>query len=436
MTPFFNTPPIGVNAIMPLNDRQIKAFKPDIKARKKHDADGLYMLINPNGSKYWRYKYRFAGKEKLMALGVYPDVPLSEARRKRDEAKALIKANIDPMAERTQTKVSIIKRQEQTFESVAEKWLELQTSKLAPKTIKNIRNRLDKHLYPTIGKLPIAEIRRYQLIGIGELMNEAGIYEEAKKTIQTAGQIFNFAILRELIENNPATNVTTTLATINTQHHSALPQVEVKQFYKDLINTGAEEATKHALLLLMLTGARNEALRLSQWQHIDFDNKTWYMPADNMKMGNDFLIPLSEWAIDILEERKQTSGHQTYIFPADKKGGAKQPIMSGNAINRFIAKMGYDGNTPNKSKAVAHGFRSLMTDVCLENSFSQGLVKKALAHTERDKTFAAYYRTDMIEERRKMAGFYSDWLYKQFQEARNEIALETIESAKASIVKI
>ena len=421
---------------MPLNDRQIKAFKPKAKPYKKYDSDGLFMLIHPNGSKYWRYKYQFGGKAQTMALGVYPNVPLIEARRTRDEAKTLLNTGVNPMAERGKAKAATIKKQEQTFEAVAEKWLLLQSSKLAPKTIKNIRNRLDKHLYPTLKNLPIADIRRHQLIDIGDTMNEAGTHEEAKKTIQTAGQIFNFAILHELIENNPATTVNTVLITGETTHHPAIPQAEVKQFYKDLITTGAEEATKHALLLLMITGARNGALRLSQWQHIDFDNKTWYMPADNMKMGNDFLIPLSGWAIDILEERKQTSGHQTYIFPADKKGGAKQPIMSGNAINRFIAKMGYDGKTPTKSKAVAHGFRSLMTDVCLENNFSQGLVKKALAHTERDKAFAAYYRTDMIEERRKMAGFYSDWLHKQFQEARNEIALETIESAKANIVRI
>lgn len=406
---------------MPLNDKQIKAFKPDVKPYKKTDGEGMYLLIQPNGGKYWRMKYRFAGKEKVLAFGTYPDIPLIEARRKREEAKALLQKGIDPMAKRIEEKANTIKRQEQTFQTVAEKWYELRTNKLAAKTLKNIRNRLDKHLYPTIGHLPIAEIRRFQLIGIGELMNEAGIYEEAKKTIQTAGQIFDFAILKELIEHNPANGVTQILASVPAVHHPALPQSEVKDFYKALLTTGAEQATKHALLITMLTGARSEALRLSKWEHIDFDNKTWYMPAENMKMGNDFLMPLSEWVIEILKERHQSTGTNQYIFPADKKGGAKRPYMSSNAINRFIVKMGYDGQQANKSKVVAHGFRSLMTDVCLENGFSPALTKKALAHTERDKTFAAYYRTDMIEERRKMACFYSDWLMRHYKQANKEI---------------
>ena len=144
---------------MPLNDRQIKAFKPESKPYKKYDSDGLFMLINPNGSKYWRYKYQFGGKAQTMALGVYPNVPLIEARRKRDEAKTLLNTGVNPMAERGKAKAATIKKQEQTFEAVAEKWLLLQSSKLAPKTIKNIRNRLDKHLYPTLKNLPIADIR-------------------------------------------------------------------------------------------------------------------------------------------------------------------------------------------------------------------------------------------------------------------------------------
>ena len=420
---------------MALTDRQIKALKPQMTAYKATDSGGLYLLVHPNGSKYWRWKYRITEqgkrKEKVAALGVYPEVSLGEARSKRDEWKQKLSLGIDPNQEKKIAKQNNQDKQHSHFAVFANAWYQIHQTKVGAKTQSNIQTRLEKYIIPYFGNQPIETIKRPNIAGFIDYLNEKNIPAEAEKILQTTGQIFGYALTKGLIEYNPTDSMAALLKSHETTHHPALPQKEVVPFFKAYLQGGGEPVTRYALLLIMLTAARNTAFRLSKWEHIDFTEKTWFMPNVNMKQGNNFLIPLADWSIELLRELHTLTGHQEYLFPRCKKGGGKKPTISENTINKLIYSLGYDGNHENKSKAVQHGFRSLFTDVCMENQYSREVAKKALGHTEKDKTFRAYFRTDMLEERRRVAIFYANWLKERYIQAQQEIALEQIQQAQA-----
>lgn len=411
---------------MPLNNKLIQSLKSRDKSYKKYDTGGLFIEIRPSGAKIWRMKHQIDGKEQTATFGAYPNVTLIQAREMRDKLKADKRSGV--YTPPTQAKAELARRV--TFEQLAEKWYSIKESSIADKTKRNIRNRLERHLYPIIGGMDIQTIKRGDLINLADELNEKGILAEAQKIIQTAGQVFEFAILNGLIEHNPTNGVNSILKKPQTEHRAALPQSEVTAFFTAYLQAGGEPVTRIAILLIMLLGTRNKATRLSKWENIDFDNKTWLMPKETMKQGNEFLIPLADWSIELLKELKAITGHTPYLFPKSQKGGGHNPTISESTLNRFVHdNIGFNGKQhPN---ITIHGFRSLMIDVCAENGFSRQVLKKALAHEESDKSFAPYMRTELLEERRKLAEFYADWLYKHFQAAKRAIAQHQLEQAQA-----
>lgn len=403
---------------MPLNTKQINALKPKEKDYKITDGGGLYLLVKTNGAKYWRMKYKLNGKEQLAAFGIYPAVSLAQARAKRDELKSELAKGVHTPKRETKAQQA----QRMTFTQFAEKWFTVKESDIADKTKRNIRNRLERHLYPTIGGKDMTAIRRADLIAIADNLNEQGIYAESLKIIQTAWQVFEFAVFHEVIEHNPAQGVTALLKKAETQHRAALPQNEVMAFFQAYLQAGGETVTRLALLLIMLTGTRSHALRHAKWENINFEQKTWFMPSDTMKMKNDFLIPLADWSVELLRELHTHTGHQPYLFPKSQKGGGHKPTLSESTLNRLVQRMGFDGKQQGKSKITIHGFRSLMIDVCAESGlFDRHTLKKALAHEERDKAFATYQRTELLAERHKLAVFYADWLRQRYEQAKQQI---------------
>lgn len=417
---------------MALNDRLIKALKPKEKAYKQTDGGGLYLFIRPNGTKTWRMKYTLDGKEQLATFGAYPAISLAEARLMRDELKA-------KLAKGVHTPKRAIKQQEKqpplTFEQAAHKWFSVKQTQIAAKTQSNIKNRLENHLYPKIGGKELIAIKRADLIAITDDLNEKGVFAEAQKILQTASQVFEFAILNEWIENNPTHGLNALLKRAETVHREALPQSEVEPFFMAYLQGGGEPVTRIALLLVILTGARNQALRLSEWRNIDFEKRTWLMPSETMKQGHDFLIPLADWSIELLQELHTLTGTQAYLFPKSSKGGGYKPTLCESTLNGLMNRLGYDGKHKGKSKARVHGFRSLMTDVCIENGFSRDVVKAALSHQENDKVFAAYKRTELLDERRKMAEFYAQWLFQHYTSAQKAIAQIQLEQAQTILNK-
>ncbi|XXQ68126.1 tyrosine-type recombinase/integrase [Neisseriaceae bacterium B1] len=256
---------------MALNDRLIKALKPKEKAYKQTDGGGLYLFIRPNGTKTWRMKYTLDGKEQLATFGTYPAVSLAEARVMRDELKAKIAKGVHTPKRAAKTQEQQVRPH--TFEQAARKWFSVKQTQIAAKTQSNIKNRLENHLYPHLGAMELKAIKRADLIALTDGLNERGIFAEAQKVLQTASQVFEFAILNEWIENNPAHGLHALLKRAETVHREALPQCEIEPFFMAYLQGKGEKVTRIALLLVILTGARNQALRLSEWRNIDFEKK-------------------------------------------------------------------------------------------------------------------------------------------------------------------
>lgn len=265
----------------------------------------MYLLVKPNGVKTWRMKYHHEGKEQTATFGAYPEISLAQARAMRDALKTgLRNGSHTPKREAVKEQQKHI-----TFNALAAKWLSIKETQIAAKTRRNIVNRLERHLSPAIGNKAVNAIRRADLIALADDLNEKGIYAESVKIIQTAHQVFEFAMLHEWIEHNPAQGVTGLLKRVETVHRAALPQSQIEAFFRAYHHAGGERVTRIALLLIMLTGTRSHALRHSQWQNIDFENRTWLMPSDTMKMKNDFLLPLADWSMELLQELHGLIGH-------------------------------------------------------------------------------------------------------------------------------
>ena len=419
---------------MKLTDMRVRNAKPQDKPYKLSDGGGLYLLVKPNGARLWHFRYRVdeAGrkKEQIESIGRYPEISLTEARAAGQHYRDMLREGINPAAER-KAKRRATGTDSHLFRAVAEAWFAVYAPKLAAKTASNIRGRLDRHIYPLIGDRDITDLTRPDMAAFVEHLNGKGIPAEAVKVLQTASQVFDYAATAGLIEFNPTAKLSRNLTQYREEHQPALPQNEVKEFFKSYLQTGGSPVVRLALLLSMLTATRSKSFRLGRWEDIDWERKTWFMPQENMKQSNDFLIPLSDWTIELLKELHTLTGGQKYLFPSGRKGGGGNPTISENAINQRIKLMGYDGTHAGKSKVVQHGFRSLFADVMTENRRGVEVIRKALGHTVKDKTVRAYFRAEMLQERREIACFYSDWLQERYREAEKELAAEALKAARA-----
>lgn len=384
--------------------------------------------------KYFVLRYTYAGKQKELNLGSYPKLSLAQARAMRDEALSDVGKGLDPAGMKKQKKQQAREAAENTFRAVAEKWLATWQHGKAAKTLRNHQSRLKNHLYPLFEHLPIAEMKRCDIVRLAESLNEKGISGEAAKIMQTVSMVFDYAVSAGLVELNLIRAVNTSILLIQheTEHQPTIKPSETVAFFKAFLQCGGEPVTRYALLLLVLTAMRNEALRLAKWADIDLRARVWVFPAENMKMKNAVKIPLSAWAVELLDELHQHSGNTPYLFPQSKKGGGRGVVISGAAIGRLLAAMGYDGKHEGKSKAVPHGFRSFMKGLCMEQGYSDELTEQALAHQPKgvDK---AYMRSDLLERRAEMMDFYSGWLYERYRQAEIELAAEQIARLQAKL---
>lgn len=421
--------------------KQIDSLKlpPDKDKMRITDADesGLFILLKRKAGgvgKYFAMRYTLAGKQRELNLGSYPKLSLSQARVARDEALADVAKGQDPRAAKKQQKQKAREAVENTFRAVAEKWFSTWRHGKAEKTKRNHEARLNNHLYPLFENTPIAEIQRSDIVRLADLLNEKGISSEAGKVMQTLSMVFDYAVSAGVVELNliRAVNTSVLLVKHETEHQPTIRQDETVAFFKAFHQGYGEPITRYALLLMMLTAMRNEALRLAKWDDVDLAGRAWVFPDENMKMKNAVRIPLSDWAIQLLSELKTHSGHTPYLFPQSKKGGGRGVVMSGAAIGRLIDAMGYNGKHEGKSKAVPHGFRSFMKGVCMENGYSDELTERALSHKPRgiDK---AYMRTDLFDLRLDMMNFFSSWLHERYRLAEKELAQEEIERLKQKL---
>lgn len=371
------------------------------KAYKLSDGGGLYLLVNTNGSRYWRLKYRVAGKEKLLALGVYPDVSLSDARAKRDEAKRTLAAGGDPGEVKQTEKQAKILAVSNSFEALAIEWHEHKRPNWSQGYASDIQEYLQKDVFPFIGKRAIAEIKAAEMLLVLRKMEQRGVLDKLKKTRQACRQIFTYAVITGRAEHNPVTDLAGALKAPKQKHFPHLLTEQIGGFLRALSEYTGSKVTQNATRLLMLTGTRTIELCAAEWTEFDLEKGIWQIPAERMKMRRPHVVPLSIQAKSLLEEIHQLTGRGRYVFPGRNDAGK---TMSEASINQMIKRIGYDG------KATGHGFRHTMSTILHEQGYNTAWIETQLAHADKNSIRGTYNHAQYLDGRREMLQWYADYM--------------------------
>lgn len=385
---------------MRLTETKIRSAKPAEKPYKLSDGGGLFLLINPNGSRWWRLKYRFGGKEGGMSLGVYPDVSLKVARERRDEARRLLANGINPSTCRQQAKAA----REHTFKAVALEWLALQEKKLAAITVNKTRWLLGL-LFDDLGPRPISEITAPELLAVLRTIEERGTHETAHRAKQKFSQVARYAVATGRAMRDVSTDLRGALAPVVSRNHAAVTEpARIGELLRAIDGYTGQPTTQAALKLAPLVFVRPGELRMAQWSEFDLDSPhpQWRIPAARMKMGEQHIVPLSTQAVAILRELYALTGPEGYVFPSLRS--ASRP-MSENTINAALRRLGYS-----KDEMTGHGFRSLASTNLNEQGFDPDWIEAQLAHAQRNKVRAAYNHAKYLPQRRKMMQAWADYL--------------------------
>jgi len=364
------------------------------------DGEGLFLLVTPSGSKYWRLKYFFAGKEKLLALGVYPDVTLSDARERRAQARKVLAGGNDPSEAKKEAKRLLTDKHANTFELVAREWHQTRLAKWTPLYAKKTLTRLETHVFTKLGTRPIAEITTHELLSAMRTIEARGP-DLAHRVLQLCGQIFSYAVITQRATINPAGPLRGALKPVVKQNHAYIKPNELQEYLEKLEAYDGSLQTKLAMKFLLLTFVRTGELRGAAWGEIDLDKGEWRIPAERMKMRDPHIVPLSRQAIAILKELQPVTGQWKYVFPNQHKPAGH---MSENTILYALYRMGYH------SRATGHGFRSTASTVLNEHGFPPDVIERQLAHSERNQVRAAYNHAQYLPERRKMMQWWADYL--------------------------
>ncbi|HAT1527336.1 TPA: tyrosine-type recombinase/integrase [Morganella morganii] len=400
---------------MALTDAKVRAAKPLDKSYKLTDGDGMHLMVHTNGSKYWRLQYRFGGKQKMLALGVYPDISLAEAREKRDAARKLIANGFDPSEKRKEVKEEQ-QKEFNTFEKVARDW-HATNKKWSEGHSNRVLKSLEDNIFATIGKRNIAELKTRELLEPIKAVEVSGRLEVAARLQQRVTAIMRYAVQSGLIDYNPAQDMAGAVATGKRVHRAALELKRLPEFLQRIEDYKGRPLTKLAVKLTLLVFIRSSELRFARWDEIDFDNAMWTIPAEReaiegvkyshrgSKMRTTHLVPLSRQAIEILKQIYQFSGNHELIFIGDHN--PRKP-MSENTVNNALRVMGYD----TKTEVCGHGFRTMACSSLIESGlWSKDAVEKQMSHQERNSVRAAYiHKAEHIEERRLMVQWWADYL--------------------------
>ncbi|MGN5085286.1 tyrosine-type recombinase/integrase [Aeromonas sp. 31P] len=388
---------------MPLSDTAARQAKFTGKQQKLSDEKGLFLLITSSG-KYWRLKFRFAGKEKVLALGIYPEVSLKEARAKREEARRQLADGIDPSLARKQSKVANRLASESNFEVIAREWHQSQLARWSPGHAKRVIESLEVDAFPDLGLVPVAELTAPIMLDALRKIEARGATETAGRVLQRISSVMRYAIQTGRVSYNPAQDLKGALRATKQEHRPALPRADLPEFYRRLAAEPLNPATRLAIHLLMLTMTGPGEVRFARWDEFDLARAEWRIPAERMKMRVPHIVPLSRQALAVLEELRQISGHCELLFPSERK--LTNPI-SENTLSYAMGRMGYKGI------ATPHGFRALASTILNEEGFDPDVIERQLAHAERNKVRAAYHRAEYLDERRKLLQWLADFYESQ-----------------------
>ena len=390
---------------MLLSDIKVRNAKRKAAPYKITDGEGMYLLVQPGGGKYWRLNYRFGGKQKTLALGAYPEVGLGAARKKRLDARELLAMHppVDPMLKRKADRRESAQLASNTFESIAREWWEIKREAWSQGHASAVMARLEAELFPPLGTRPIAAVDAPELLDAIRAVEKRGALELASKSLVIAGQVLRYAISTGRAKGDVSRDLRGALKAREVTHYAKLAENEMPEFLRKLDNYDGAPLTKHAFKLLVLTFVRTGELRGARWTEFDFNKCEWRVPAERMKMGVEHIVPLSKQALAEIEQIRIYSGNREYVFP-----NAHNPrtFMSENAILVAIKRLGYKG------RATGHGFRGTASTILNEQDWNPDAIERQLAHGEKDKVRAAYNSAQHLPERRRMMQAWADYLDK------------------------
>lgn len=389
---------------MALTDTAIRNAKPQGKPTKLADGDGLYLLLNPNGSKWWRLDYRFDGKRKTLSMGVYPDVPLKLARERREVARALMAAGADPGEQRKSEKQAKAEAGSNTFEALAREWMATRGKEWTESYTCKTKSALERNAFPSIGSKPITEITAPDLLAMLRAIESRGVVDMAHRIQQHCGAIFRYAIATGRAIADPVSSLRGALSTVKQEHYAAITDpAEYAELLRAIDNYRGEATTKVAMQLLALTFQRTKEVRFAEWTQFDLDAALWRIPAEIMKMREAHIVPLSKQAIEVLKRLKALTGNGRLVFPSST---SRERPISENTVVYALARMGYKG------RMTGHGFRSTASTLLNEQGYRHDVIERQLAHAEKNAVRAAYNRAEYLPERKKMMQGWADYLEK------------------------
>lgn len=398
---------------MPLTDVGVKNAKPrdDGKVITFPDGNSLYLWVMGNGAKYWRMTYRFGGKQKTLALGVYPDTSLRQAREKRDEARKALSEGIDPSIVRRADKLAAKIAASNTFEALAREWHAKESHEWSTVHAQRVISAMEHHIFPFIGHLPIADIKPLELLDVLRKVEQADKIDTAKRLRQRCSAVFRLAILTGRCTSDPAAPLSDALKSQQATPRKALMRDEIPTFLNALSQYDGALQTKLMMELMLLTFTRVGEMAAACWEEIDFEAAMWTIPPEHRKLPEKskktappHLVPLSPRALEVLRELHAISSGRRHIFP--NRNDPMRP-MSPETLRRALHRMGFKG------KADVHGFRSTASTILNETGFNPDAIERQLSHAEGNKVRAAYNRAEYMDERRRMMDWWGDFLAGQ-----------------------
>jgi integrase len=382
-----------------LSETRVRTARPKQKPYKLFDERGLYLRVEPGGGRLWRFRYRYGGVEKLLALGAYPDVPLKRARAKRDDARRLLADGIDPSAQRQAERTM----QQETFEGVAREWLDRQSKSLAEGTVTILSARLENYLYPYLGSRPIAAITAPELLAALRRIEARGRHETAHRARALTGRVFRYAIATGRAEREVSADLRDALAPVKARNFAAIVDpVRVEALPRAIDGYVGQPVTAAALRLAPLTFVRPGELRAAEWSEFDLQNAEWRIPGHRMKMGEQHIVPLARQALGILDELQPLTQRSRHVFPSLL---SRDRPMSESTVNAALRRLGYS-----REEQTGHGFRTIASTLLNEQGFPPDVIELQLAHAERNKVRAAYNKAQRLTERRRMMQAWADYL--------------------------
>ena len=387
-----------------LVDTAIRKVKPSAKPKKLSDGRGLHLLITPKGGKSWKLSYRYEGKQKTLSLGRYPDVSLSEAREKAEQARKNLANSIDPSATKKALKETRQGELANSFEVIAREWHKTYLITKSERHAKSTMQRFEKDIFPWLGSQALVDIEAPDILKVLRIIESRGANDLAHTVKRIIGQVFRYAIATGRATRNPVPDLQGALTPTVVTHHAAITEpTQIGELLRACYGYQGNLPTQCALKLSFFVMLRPGEVRRAEWSEINLDAKEWRIPADKMKMKQEHIIPLSKQAIEIFKEIQPLTGNGRYIFPSVRSN--TRP-MSENTVNGALRRLGYSGK-----EMTAHGFRAMASTRLNEaHLFAPDAIERQLAHGERDSVRAAYHRAQYLPERIKMMQYWADYL--------------------------